>query len=821
MTSGHHAQREDSPLAATIAPGYAAGVLSGRSAAAPQSGSRARSRVDLAGAWQRYVNGKLLDVIPVPSSQCPLGFYRLKRDFLLPALSPQQRALLHFDAITYHGRVFVNGVELGTTIPYIPHEFDFTRAAKEGKNLVEVAIADLRPDPSGAGRDEIALGVNPGWEAYGGIIRDVYAEVRPAVYIDNVRFGYQLADDNGRAACQARVMFSSATALAGHLQVVLIRDGSEIARAERDIQVSAGSTEAELTFDVTAPDLWSPEQPNLYELEARWRGQGSEDVWTGRTGFRRLVIRGNQFELNGSRLVLNGVCRHDMWKDQGFTLTPAQMAQDMTMIKALGANYVRLVHYPHHRRIVELADELGLLVTEEPGYWGMNLRTMPPSMIELGYRIMDGTIRRDWNSPSVFAWLLGNECTLTAEYLREGKERCRKLDPLVRPVSFANSMDPKEAKPIFEQVGMDFFDAHVYPSDSQEYAKTAEFYGGSRPLTFTEWGWETAGDKDIYPETHSELVLDLVQNGKLAGHAFWSWQDVRQYSRLDWPTADGILMSGVVDEARVVRPDLYLELSALFQGRAGEPPLPAARPAVLPLKVSPSAPGAAFHPLDLQPLVESAEGIKSWAALEAALSLFWPKAAMAEDQWKRTGERFQLWPDRLPRELVVGGIPFQVPFVNHYARPLILTAGSPGFVIPVDRECERLHFLGQVTLPVGYPLVGKRGQRVATYRVTYKGGAEQEIPVRAGQEAAQANLIHAATRIDSVATEAQRAMEYVKDVVREHYQVLLWTVEVKPGAVETLKCTLDEGQPALAMFAITAEARTLGVAPVGRAGKSA
>jgi len=793
-------------LAAGFAPSYAAGAVSARPGMAAQSGSSSRSRVDLAGAWERYVNGNLLDVIPVPSSQRPLGLYRLKRDFLLPALSPHQRAILHFDAITYHGRVFLNGAEFGTTIPYVPHEFDFTRTAKEGKNLVEVAIADLRPDPTGAGKDEIALGVNPGWEAYGGIIRDVYAEIRPAAYIENVRFGYKLSNDYARAACQATVLLSSAEAVSGRLQVVMTRDGIEVARGERSIQASAGSSESELTFDMAAPDLWSPEQPNLYGLQARWNSDAGDDAWSCRTGFRQVAIHGNQFELNGKRLVLNGVCRHDMWKDQGFTLTQAQMAQDMTMIKALGANYVRLVHYPHHRRVVELADELGLLVTEEPGYWGMNFQTMPSGMIELGYRIMEGTIRRDWNSPSVFGWLLGNECRLTAEYLREGKERCRKLDPLSRPVSFANSMDPKEAKPIFEQAGMDFFDAHVYPSDAQEYAKTAELYGASRPLTFTEWGWEQASDKDIYPETHSELILDLVKSGKLAGHAFWSWQDVRQYSRLDWPTADGILMSGVVDEAREIRSDLYLELSGLFQGRAEEPRPPDTRPVILPLKWQPGEPGAAFHPLDLQPLVESTEGMKSWAALEAAMARFWPKADMAEDQWKRTGEKFLLWPDLPPRELVIGGIPFQVPFINRYARPLILAPGSSGFAIPVGRPCRRLHILGQVTLPVGYPLAGKRGDRVATYRVSYAGGSEQEIAVRAGKEAAQANLIHAATRIDPVPTEAERALEYVKDVVREHYQVLLWTVEVKPGAVQALNCRLEEGQPPLAIFAVTSEA---------------
>ena len=107
-----------------------------------------RSRVDLSGAWERHVNGKLFDIIPVPSSQRPLGFYHLKREFLLPALSGTERAILHFEAITYHGRVFVNGAELGTMGPYIPYEFEFTKQAKEGRNSIDVAIADLAQSPA-------------------------------------------------------------------------------------------------------------------------------------------------------------------------------------------------------------------------------------------------------------------------------------------------------------------------------------------------------------------------------------------------------------------------------------------------------------------------------------------------------------------------------------------------------------------------------------------------------------------------------------------------------------------------------------------------
>jgi hypothetical protein len=72
-------------------------------------------------------------------------------------------------------------------------------------------------------------------------------------------------------------------------------------------------------------------------------------------------------------------------------------------------------------------------------------------------------------------------------------------------------------------------------------------------------------------------------------------------------------------------------------------------------------------------------------------------------------------------------------------------------------------------------------------------------------EVAQSNRIHVATRIDPVASGTQRALEYVKDVVREQYQVLLWSLPVERGRVESVRCKSEAGQPTLAVFAITAE----------------
>ena len=114
--------------------------------------------------------------------------------------------------------------------PYVPYEFDFTVHAKEGTNQIEVAIADLIPDPTGAGKDEIELGVGGGWEAYGGIIRDVYVELRNSAFIENVRFGYSLNQDYTLAACRVQVYLSCSVESSGQLEVGLYQGKAEVAK---------------------------------------------------------------------------------------------------------------------------------------------------------------------------------------------------------------------------------------------------------------------------------------------------------------------------------------------------------------------------------------------------------------------------------------------------------------------------------------------------------------------------------------------------------------------------------------------------------------
>ena len=760
-----------------------------------------RAHVDLNGTWERLVQAAHYDITSVPSSNRPIGQSLLRREFMLPRLTSGMRAFVHFEAITYFGRVAVNGAVLGAMGPYTPYEFEFTPHAKDGTNSVSLDLADLVPFAGGSGSDEIALGVSPGWEAYSGIIRDAYVELRPATFIENVRLEYELTDDFLRARCTAQVMIASAVTSNAEVSLRLVRNEFEAVHVTQKAKLPAGAGTAEFNFNVDNPALWSPATPALYRLDVSLRSGDAIDTWACGTGFREMKAVGREFRLNGEPCILHGVCRHDMWKDQGFTLTRAQQRQDMRMIKDLGCNYVRLVHYPHDRHIVELADEIGLMVSEEPGFWQANFHTLPRGQIELGFEILERTIRRDWNSPSVVVWLLANECTLTTEFLKEGKRRCNAIDPLHRLISAANDRRADITKPMFEEAGMDFFDRHLYTFEVEDFEKEANFYGLSKPLTFTEWGGRAIAQGLPEMQDSVNMILKLEQEGKISGTSFWSWQDLRQYTRVDSEMHDGVLESGVVTESREPRPEVYMELKRLFEGRpqfaVAEP-----RPAMLPLRLIPWAARSAFSPIPLDEAL--AANAAAWMAFEAAMEKYWP-TVRAGDQWARSESKFELWGQSAEGEILLAGVQFRPALVDGHVRPLVAGSGFE-LEIPVGQLCTRLHILGNISLPMGYPVAGKAGEVAAIYELRFTSGEVTEIPLRWGFEVVQGNMIHDGTRILPVAAHAEAAIEYIKDVAREQYQILLYsTPRVMAGMIASLLCKVVDARNWFALFAITAE----------------
>jgi len=166
----------------------------------------------------------------------------------------------------------------------------------------------------------------------------------------------------------------------------------------------------------------------------------------------------------------------------------------------------------------------------------------------------------------------------------------------------------------------------------------------------------------------------------------------------------------------------------------------------------------------------------------------------------------------------IAGVVFRSPLVDGRVRPVVLTTKVSEVTIPIQQFCTALHILGQVSFGKGYPLTGAPdafghapatndnhvGDTVAEYSLHYAGGKTQVLPVRNGIEIAQANRIHEASRILPIATSAQPALEYIKDVVREQYQILLWSMPTQKGKLESIACKLA-APGNLAIFAITTE----------------
>jgi len=564
-----------------------------------------------------------------------------------------------------------------------------------------------------------------------------------------------------------------------------------------------GMNEVPLQFRVHAPALWSPEEPNLYLLQANIQSDTGKDEWQYRTGFRQLQIKGTTFELNGEPIALRGICRMELWKDQGFTMTQAQREQDMRGIKKMGANFVRLQPSPHDRGIIELADELGLLVSEEPGCWLADFRKCLRSFMDLGLDVLERNICRDWNSPSVICWFLGNESYFTVTYLKEAKALCKRVDPLQRPVSMVHeNAEPAEAKKLFDESGMYFHDWHAYIFSEDKFQKLPEAFGDSKPLTFSEWGWEDLGNGDIFHERYLDQLLDQIEASRIAGYMFFDWDHYPRFTRVDWATdQDGILHSGAVDELGQKCEPIYSRIAGLFAGkRELRTAIRDERPRVVPLRSLPYGDASRVVPVDLQAIATGEAQRIARAALEKSMETFWATSGYAQDQWARMGRKIRLW-----RELGIelAGARFRCPVIEDEGRPLLVTSEGP--VIPIRRITTQLHVLGQVTSPSGYPVIGIRGDVVAEYILQYKDGHQAVLPVRQGIECAQANCISGASRISPIATGAQPALEFINDPARERYQLLLWSIPLQGRELASIRCISKDGSNYLGILAISTE----------------
>ena len=394
----------------------------------------------LNGTWQYRIGNGRFAPKQVPYSALPVGRSELVTTF--SKSSGYSRAFLQFEGITYHGWVYLNGEYLGDMLPYCRYRFEITDMIRDDCNELRVVLEDIHT----------AFGPSEGWENYGGIIRPVSVIYRGAGVINETTWVAEMNEALDEAKC-----FVSADVDAPENADVIFE---LIDHAGYTLLCESTSAEHSCSFSVEGPVLWSPDMPYLYTLVTTVNVDGViTDRKTEKVGFKDFRTKGKRFILNGKPLFLVGVCRHDLYGDNGHTASYSEIRRDMELIKSAGVNFVRLVHYPHDERVLELADELGLLVSEEPGLWWSDMHNT--EICEGSLEVLRRTVQRDKNHISVAFWLSFNECIFTEEYLKDAIRVCRDADPY-HMVSGANCMSIDMTRDFFTKCGMDFFTMHPY-----------------------------------------------------------------------------------------------------------------------------------------------------------------------------------------------------------------------------------------------------------------------------------------------------------------------------------------------------------------------
>ena len=324
---------------------------------------------------------------------------------------PNTRLFVYFGAANYLADVYLNGEKLGQHEGgFTPFNFEITKLIHDGDNFLIVKVDNKRR------RDAMPTLMTDWWN-YGGLTRDVKLIETPATFVQDYFIQLQKGSRN-RIAGWVKLNGASLN------QRVTI--GIPEAGISRSFTTDAsGRTAIDFTADLK---LWSPETPKLYEVII----ETETDQVRDQIGFRSIETKGTEILLNGRPIFLRGASIHEEAPFRGGRANTREDAQTLLgWAKELGANFVRLAHYPHNEYMVREADRMGIMVWSEiPVYWTILWEN--PATLENARNQLSEMIARDKNRAAVVIWSVANETPLSdsrLSFLRNLVAHARSLDP--------------------------------------------------------------------------------------------------------------------------------------------------------------------------------------------------------------------------------------------------------------------------------------------------------------------------------------------------------------------------------------------------------
>lgn len=319
-------------------------------------------------------------------------------------------------------------------------------------------------------------------------------------------------------------------------------------------------------------EKWSPETPVLYQVELQMlREDEVIDDLIERFGFREICVQGKYVLLNGKRLRIKGICRHEDHPDYGCALPYQTIYNDLVLIRQMGANSIRTAHYPNDEIFLDLCDELGILVWEENHARGLEEDRMKhPLFEEQAEQVIREMIFYHYNHPCIFIWGILNECASETLFGRSCYEKqfrlIREMDDS-RPCTFASCK-------FFGDICFDLPDViscNLYPRwyvDKPVRDYLNEVYdwivedgnGKGKPFIVSEIGagglygchnaYHGKWTEEYQSDALSEQVSECLKFSESMGVYIWQFCDVRVSSEWFAGRPREMNNKGVVDEYR-------------------------------------------------------------------------------------------------------------------------------------------------------------------------------------------------------------------------------------------------------------------------------
>ncbi len=333
---------------------------------------------------------------------------------------------LHFEGVGQEAEVFLNGNSLGKHLGgYTAFQFSLNNYLKPNQNqlLVKVSNALNRDLPP----------IDGDFNMFGGIYRDVFLIRTDKIHFDMQNKGSQgvfvetpqVSAQRGTATIRGRVHNEFKQTEKLRVRAIIYDPLRKLVQnQEAKLSAQAGQfADFSFSLQVDNPQLWSPENPNLYQIQLEvFQGdqKRASDVLTLPLGFRWWSLDAQTgLRLNGQPYVLRGASRHQDYAGLGNALSNELHIQDMENLKAMGANFVRIAHYPQDPAVLEACDRLGLLVWEEiPVVTSIH---NSEGFRENAKEMLREMIRQHYNHPSVMIWGYLNEVLLYAKAQDQAK----------------------------------------------------------------------------------------------------------------------------------------------------------------------------------------------------------------------------------------------------------------------------------------------------------------------------------------------------------------------------------------------------------------